>query len=301
LKLVPQGTKVVAEINIKAAAESETGKYLKQNMGDTLPGKNIFDNFTQQTGINVAKDVTSITFCGDGQKERENAGFVILNGQWDVAAVAAAFPKAKNFATREYGKYVIMNWDDNTTLYACLVNNSLAIMAASETVLKKALDTLDGKIPNIASDPAFVDFNPVAKKPFIIARVKDVNAMAANDQRAAAAQQVSTISLQVEEAVGGNGVNIDVDLGAISAEAAEQLATMLNGMQAMAQMQGANNPDLMALTKTLKITHAGQKVSIKLTLSPETIKQLATTVAAFGKGRNGAQGWPTPVVPPAFQ
>ncbi len=298
LKLIPQGTKWITEVDLKTLGESETGRYLKQKAAAGVPGEKQVRSFAEQTGIDFARDVASFAFCGSGTGR--NAGFMILKGAWNVDTVAATLPKAKNFVTKEYGKHVVMSWEDRGPRFACLVDNKLAFFASDEAQLLLALDTRDGRKPHAANDAAFANFNPVAKKPFLILRARDVGAMAANNPRAAALQQTESISCLIEEAPASAGVAVDLALTALSAEAATQIATMLQGMQAMAQMQGANNADLLDLTKAFKIASAGKKVSLNAVLQKELVKRLMDSVARVGSG-NAAQGWPAPAVPPAFE
>lgn len=298
LKMVPQGTKWIVEVDLQAIAESETGKYLKQNAATGMPGEKQVRSFAEQTGIDFAKDVTSFVFCGAGTGQK--AGFMIMRGAWNVDTVAAALPKARNFTTKEHGKHVIMGWEDDGARFACLVTTQLAFLAADEAQLVLALDTYDGKKPNAAHDAAFANFNPVATKSFLIVRAKDVNAMAANNPRAATLQQTESIACLIAEAPASAGVAVELALTTLSAESATQIATMLQGMQAMAQMQGGNNADLLDLTKAFKIVNAGKKVSLNAVLKKELVKRLVDSAARMGSS-NAAQGWPAPVVPPAFE
>lgn len=299
LKWIPQDTKFLLEIDVKAFNESETGKYFKETAAPNTPGTELVRNFAGQTGIDIAKDVTSVVVCGNGTPGAEGV-CVMLNGTWDVAKVAAALPQTKNFNTKDFGKHVIMNWEDNGSRYACLVNNNLAILAANETRMQLALDTFDGQKPNVANDAAFADFNPVAKKPFVIVRVNRINELAKDNQRAAMMQQTDSLSLLVESLPGTTAIGLDIAVVALSAEVAQQMTTMIQGMQAMAQMQGANNPDFLDITKAFTISNAGNKVNIKGKLSRELVKKTLDNVAKMGTA-GGAQAWPIPGIPPAFE
>ena len=298
LKLIPQGTKWIVEADLKAFAGSETGRYLKQNAAGGVPGETLVRAFAEETGIDFDKDVASFVFCGSGAER--NTGFMILEGAWNADTVAGALPKARNFAAREYGKHVVMSWESRGPRFASLVDNGLAFFAADEAQLLLALDTRDGKKPHAANDAAFANFNPVAKKPFLILRARDVNAMAGNNPQAAALQQTESVSCLIGEAPASAGVAVDMALTALSAEAATQIATMLQGMQAMAQRQGANNADLLDLTKAFTIASAGRKVNLNGVLRKELVKRLMDNAVRARNG-NAARGWPAPAVPPAFE
>ncbi len=298
LRLVPAGTKWLMEINVKAMIESETGRFLSDNAPTQLPAMERIKAFVAMTGVDFAKDVSSITVCGEDVGK--NGAIAILHGSWNVDKLSAILPLAKNFTSRKHGEYTVMSWEDRSPRFACFVSKELAFFTSSEERLLLALDTRDGRKPNLSANTAFADFNPVAKKPFVTLQAVGVNALAGGQRQAAALQQTEALRFVIEQVPATKAVAVNVELTAVSAETADQMARMLLGMQAMAQMQGANNPEFFELVNTFKITSAGPKVSMGSTLQHDLLKRLMDSMMRMREGR-AAGGGPVPAVPPAFE
>lgn len=298
LKQVPAGTKWLVDVDVRTMTDSETGRFFKENTPASSPHVARMKAFGAMTGIDFAKDVSTITVFGEDVGE--NGAVAILHGTWDIDKLSALLPLAKNFTAQKYGEHTVMSWEDRTPRFVCFVSTELAVFAANEERLRLALDTLDGRKPNLMANEAFADINPVAKKPFVIMQAVGVNTLAKGQQQAAALQNTEALRLMITEAPATKNVALDIELTSVSPDAADQMSRMLQGMQAMAQMQGANNPEMFDLANTFKIETKGKKVTLNASLRQDLLKRVMDTMTRMRDGQ-GAVGAPMPDVPPAFE
>ena len=275
LKWIPAETQWLIELDMRALASSTAAGRLREQW-TALGGTGVLsrlDQITQATGIDMHRDLWSLALYGGALGEP--SGGAIVRGRWDAARITSHLERQRAFKRLPYGDKTILGWIDGTPLFACLASRDLAVFALDEASMKRALDTLAGRRPGLAQTPAFAGFNQLGQAPLVRFLAGGVGRLAEADPRAALLQQAETASLTVSETPGNGTLRLAGALGMLNAEAATQLVMMLQGLQAMAQMQSQTEPALAGLAGAVQVSAAGRNVDLRAALGPAVLQALA--------------------------
>ena len=158
-----------------------------------------------------------------------------------------------------YGAFTIHKWNEHDKDgYVCVFDPGLAVVGGNLERVKAAVDVLNGMAPALSDD------SPLARmlqRPgvFLFASAKGLNTMPGVEPRAVMLKNSENTSLVVAETDGQ--VHVDVSLTACSQEAADQIASMLQGMIAYGQLSQDQAPVLSELMQSAELAIDGKNIT----------------------------------------
>jgi hypothetical protein len=299
LKDLPASSKWVLDVNVRALLDSPAGQTVLDSIRGT-DAESKLKAFEAMTSLDITKSIDAITVCGAGSAEK--GGVAYLRGTWDTAKLTTILAGAKAYSSRAHGKYTVLSWVDEKAkegkrTYACFAAPKLALMASRDSEIVAALETLDGRAPNLATVPAFAALNRPGQVRFV--QVLAVSMGEYAQPQAWMLKQADSFGLMIAPTA-GNDLAVTASLRALTPEAAEQMKNVLLGMQAMVQLQGNQKPDLVALAAAARVVADGPELKLDLTLPSAMIKRLLADEMAKS-ARAEAAARTVPPVPPAFK
>lgn len=280
LDWIPAGTQWLLEVDVQAAGAAKMTELFKDQRSTLAPAVQALaklDSFKAATGIDVAHDIDSITVYG--RAIGDQTGVAIIRGRWDAAKLYAFVAAMRDFTSLVYGDQTILTWVDKQPVHLCLAASDLMVLSSNEGQLMLALDTIAGRQPGTTADAELGGFNKIANRPMLRFLAVGVHAAPQVNAQAAVLKQTDTLQFSIAETPANGTVVLEVRLGMLNDEAAGQVAQMLEGMRAMAQMQHVDKPALGALVNAMKVTTEPMALKVRMPVGLELAKQLKALMA----------------------
>lgn len=299
-KLLPGDTEVLITVNVQQILNSELVKankeaveqakgMLLQNL-ENSPAKKYFD----KAGIDVFRDLVSVTIANDGSKDVEKNLFVIVQGKFDVEKFQTTMDElskdvGKAFKIHQAGNFRLLEInppDKDKTAFAALVGNSYLVMSpqkdtvvsAVERVQKSKLAELKPAVKTVlqtVSDKQ--SFSLVASGPALSKLLE--NAPVPNaDAAANILQQVEALSIGVTLT---KDIQFQLGVSAKDDETAKKLAAggnlALLTVRTLVAQKAKEDPNLtpvVDIANTLRITSQGSNFVLRGEVTMENIEAL---------------------------
>ena len=277
LAYVPTQSTVVAYANVRDIMNSEFRQKLRQAM-PTGEGRN---EFLEETGIDLERDVTSVVAALTGVPDTTKGGpernmVLLVRGVFNQAQIHASAVLRGALVSEYKGKQVISAKAGEAGV-AFLENGLVAI--GSQESLQAAIDAHSGANVTANGDVMRLigDVDPSANA-WVVGRMDDM-------------QKVSGLPKQVKAQLPAvqwfsatGHVNGGVS-GALRAEArdnqsAENLRAVINGGLALARMQTGKDAKLDAVINSLQMTGTGKTVGLSFSLPSDVIDMLSGAAGA---------------------
>lgn len=277
IEQVSGGANWVAHTDYQQFNNSWTGQLIRKELVN-LGIEEKLTNFATVFSFHPLDDVRDVTIYGTG-KDREKA-VVLIEGVFDKERILALVRMNPQHKEITYGDIVLHEWFDENQkgpngtvgqmMYGCFYQDDLIVMGAGLEGVKQAIDVLNGSAPNAASgvfNQAALD----AKGTFFQVAGKRVGEMVGQDPQAAVLRQTDQLGLAIGEVEGK--FYIDLGLTARSAEAAQAITKMLDGIIALASLPNEEQPMLAELAKKVKVSCEKNTVQVHFESDPEAVVQ----------------------------
>lgn len=302
LALVPEGPVMVMAFDFQRFATlSFFDKALKEDWKKNVKGAEGFKDyqeFVQQTGIDLQKDVYAVVAAVYGGLEQKDADAVgVISLKYDPAKLLAVL-RGKGVITAEepYGGltlYALKN-DKGGKPASLAFLNPACIVAGSGAWVKKTVDLAAKKGKSVLKSPEMMKYvNQVDKKNMfwlalstIPGKVKEAPAGGMMPVDLSKAEAFTAVADFKDKMLSG-------ELRLISANEAgnKQIADMLNGLKAMAAMGAAKEPELGQLLNGLQLDSTADHVKLTFRLPEDLLNKLGE------KAKSKAQGMMPPAMP----
>ena len=186
------------------------------------------------TGMSFPKDFHDVTLFG--QDFSPESGVVLIHAATDQTKVLTALKANPGYASSAYGTYSVYTWTDkNKTLYGSYHGDSLIVMGQCEKILRPNSTCSMARVR--ASRPILRCRRGLARASFCVAGAGLSNLKPTN-------RPISPLLAQVDNAwisIGEQDPNVVIhnSITALTPEAAQQISTSLQGIQAMADLAGS--------------------------------------------------------------
>jgi hypothetical protein len=304
---VSKDAKWIAHLDNDQLGKSVTGGLIRQNLEQTGALAEMED-FAALCSFDPLIDINDITVYS---REKDKGKFVVVfDGNFDKEALLSLVPEDMQHEVIKYGQFELhalqeeaqtnkrymgidLKYDgeikletrqgtvqDNDqvvsqAMYGCFFNDELIVMSPDLDVIKSAIDVLNGTAEN-ARESDFIANSYDNESIFFQATVHNVGGVAGQGPKAAIFQQTETLELVIGESDGLFFVNID--LLTKSAEAAQTIDTMLDGILAFAVLLGeekeGDEAKLSELASKVTILSIENSVQIRFESEPESVMEL---------------------------
>jgi len=267
----PADLKLLAHIDMKRLASSRTGDLILGAMDERSQRK--MDSLTALSGIEMKKDLNSLYILSTG--EGKKSGMVYATGRFDVPKLTTILGGNDGFKSEAFGPNKILTWTDNDkTHHGSFVNNGLVIGSDNIDQLKKALTLVQGKGESLSAESPLAKIIPGKDKRFLSFAAYDVGKVAEAAPQMQMLKDAKSVFFSIDQAAADKAdVMLNAAVSAANLEKAQQMSTMIQGIQAMMMMQAAQNPEVAQLAKNFKVVTNGTKIKMNLKLSEEQIKK----------------------------
>jgi hypothetical protein len=252
---------VDADANWVVHADVEKFKETKiaSILDDELKAAGVYeqlDFFKSVFSFNPVEDIKSITIYGQGQDEA--SAVLIIKGNFDMDVLENLIRQNPYYEEKKHGKYVLHSWIDEKKVdkgakrqFGASHNKDILLGAGADSI-SKALDVLNGKAKNARQKGLFKALKKSDKNAFIVAAASGVGRMAEQWEQAMMLKHTKESCLTVSESEGN--VCIDLSLQTSSAQTAEELTQLIQGMIAFLNLAGQEQPKIAELASSIKLT-----------------------------------------------
>lgn len=276
LSYVPADASVVAYANVRDIMSSEFRQKLRQAM-PTGEGR---DEFFDETGIDLERDVTSVlaAFSSNGADANnpENNAVVLVRGVFNQGQIQVSATQRGAKITEYKGKQVI-SMDD--TGVAFLEGGLVAI--GKQAAVERAIDAHSGANVTTNADVMRLigDVDPNANA-WAVGKMDDMQKVA-NLPAEVKGQMPAVQWFSVTGHVNG-GVSGTLRAEASDDKSAENLRAVINGGLALARMQMGRDAKLDAIINSLQMTGTGKTVGLSFNLPSDVIDMLGAANGLSG-------------------
>jgi hypothetical protein len=281
LQHIPYDYQFVSGLNVRRLTASSFYLKLRQEQPQAAQLGSALSKFTEQTGIDPARDISYLVTAGRSRASTKPEGLVIVSGEFDQNRITSFIRSKAATIETEYGGSSIMMFPDKNDAKAI---NGIAFLGEREIALgdlaslKAALDTRTGAKKSILSNAAISS---------LLGRMNmDEMFWFAGD--AAGALRESPLPVppvinasSIQSIAGAFDISEDIvgiiTATAIDSNAAIKLADIFRGILAIGQLSQNQNPDIRLLLNTITIAQNDSQISLSFKIPGDLIKKLGRT------------------------
>ena len=267
---ISKDSKFVAHLDLDAFRASEIGTTMLKRMRQE-EGKEKLDALIEIIGFDPLTAIQSATLSGNG--EEDNA-ILVVRHKGDSTKLLAFMKLHKHYRKTEHGKHEIHGAGDRRDGergYVSFVNDTTAVMVPSRELAAKAIELVNGKGAATQVPPSLDMISKEAKSVFLMAYA-DVESLKEHIDDV----NVSQMAKKATFVLGGSDGNLVLSLAvdAYSADTAEQMEAMVNGLMGFARLGQEENPEIKDILKGMKVTRNEATVSIHFAMGMNKFLEL---------------------------
>jgi hypothetical protein len=228
--------------------------------------------------FNPLEDVKGVTLFG---KQGEEDAVVCVHGSFDEDHLMSLLDFDEDHKEVAHGNFTLHNWDDNS--FGVFAKQDLIMFSESETALKMALDTLTGKAESIKSSPLNSLLKDVPSGTFLTGVAGNIAALleGEHDKEAAILKKTEAAVFSLREA--GQNLNMNLNLKTADPKDAQNIAQIVQGLLAMADMYKDQMPQGIKLPQDIQTAVKGKNVNIDINYPVDDLVQLIYNHERLGK------------------
>lgn len=252
--LVPESARWVAHLDMEKFVGTELYGLLDKDGRFQIKGRDI-DRWLK---MDLAKDIKGVTVIGLGPDDK-NIVFAV-EGTLDKAGIIALAEADEDSQKTAYGAFTL--YSSGSDEYGAFVNDRLLVFAEGRAALEKVLDTAGGKAKTFAGTPLAAALKDVPAGAFLSGVLPDLSALGRELGQSKVLDQASGLFFLAQEKTGNLSLRLQVT--AVSAESAKNMADVVQGLIAMGRLGGAERgmAEIAPLLDGLQVKLDGQTVRI---------------------------------------
>ncbi len=230
----------VMHADMDALRQSEIGRFIMGRLNEG-PAANKMAAFTALFGFDPLKDVAEITVYGTSQ--HPESAVMLVRGRLNENHLAALIKANDTYQAETYGQRTIHSWVDahraeEGRKYGCFHSPERLVIGRDLSLLKAALDVLDGKGASLNATSAFG--GPVPADALLFIGATDLASLTPARPEAAAMAQAQDMVMSLTEQ--GGLFSASVGMRMQTAEAASNVQAVAQGMVSFAKLNQQANP-----------------------------------------------------------
>lgn len=222
--------------------------------------------------IHPLDDIRGMTIYGEG-KDKAKA-VALIRGDFDKGVLVNLLQKNSSYGEQKHGDYDIAGWFDGKSgekRYGCFHGKDIIVIGTSPDTVGKSLDVLDGKAKNSEQKGHFKSLES-NNDAFLVAAANGVGKMAQNWEKAMMLKNTEQSCLTVGESKGN--ISIDLSLVATSSQTAEELTQLIQGVVALLNLAGQEQPQIAQLASAIKVVTRRDTVRLHFEYDVDKISEL---------------------------
>jgi hypothetical protein len=271
----PAQTHWILSLDLKAAQESPLVASLlgKIDAGKRKDAEAKLAAFNAMFGVNILKDIDKITLAGNGDAEKGGVAYVY--GRLEEQRFTPVLAMAKQYASADRNGVALQSWfdeGDNKKKFIAFAKPGLVLFSNAQQPLSDALDVLTQKQAGLPPGSPLSGAFKTDAAGLLTLHAHGIAAIVGSQPKAEALKQAEALSLRITTPDAGT-LRAALSVTAANDQTARQIQQALAGIQAIAQLRAADDPQSAALAARTSITGNGRTVEVALTLS---VDQLVT-------------------------
>lgn len=271
-KHFPSRANWMLHLDLKALNGAPMGGFIRQSLDENV--KRGLASFQTLSGINLTNDIDSLVVYGTAAAK--TGAVMVVYGRFDVAKLTAVVGGAKEYQNKVLGERSLLSWNDKgrrTNL--CFVDPTIAVLSQDEQAVREEVARIDGQAAGMGDGGPFSRVLEHEKGRFLAVQASDISGLGAANPQIQMFKQAEAFLLEVGQLSGANGLDCSLAIKARTQEMAQQFSQAAQGLQAILQLQAAQNPDAAALAQGAKVGLQGDVVSVSLALPEERLRKMA--------------------------
>jgi len=254
----------VAHVDVEAFNNTQIGKIIRRHLEETGELEKL-KAFKAIFSFNPLDDIRNVTIYGRG-KEKENA-VAVIQARFDRDTLLELLHKNATHKQIRYGGHQIQSWIDekhkgneDERTYGSFHGKDTVVLGSCLEAVKKSLDVLDGKVKSARQKKVFRLLKKAPDGVVITAAANGLGKMAQQWERALMLKNTNQSCLFIGE---NDGMfYIDLKLDATSVETATELTQMIQGVIALLNLAGRDQPEIAELAAAIKLTTRKRLVQV---------------------------------------
>jgi len=209
--------------------------------------------------INILEDINGVTLYGFGNDEDNSV--LCLKGTFDQEYLLGLLADEDSHKEIQHNKFIIHAWDKHE--FGVFVDDSLALLAQDETSIKKALDVIAGKRPNVTSSSLMSYINEIPSNVFFAAMAKDISEMAKHESDVFIFQKTESALFTLTDEK--DNINLRLNFTVKTLEDAKNMESVIRGLISLANMQMEESQrDILLPLEKMIISTEGKNIRVEL-------------------------------------
>jgi len=261
-KQVSADARWVAHLDAGTLKQTVLGRYIVGQMA-TPEANRKFEAFKAVFQFDPREDLESVTLYGTGKAKEE--GVALFQGRFNTDQLVTLIKGNENYSSEVHGTRIIHSWIDEkkpgTRSYGCVVRNDQVVVGDSETLVKHAVDVLEGRARTLSDSCTLPGIADAARSTFFIGAA-DMKKMPNVAPKAAVLKKNEAVSLSFGETNGRlNGLLRMVAKDEKTATAVHKIA---EGLMSLATLDEDQDPGVVQFIESLQFNLSGKEVSVTL-------------------------------------
>jgi hypothetical protein len=277
LAYVPADATGLAYANVREIMNSE----FRQKLREVLPSGNAKDEFFNQTGIDIERDIQSVVAATGTPGVPAQPPLVLIRGYFDEGRIEALI-RQHNGTVEDYKGKRLMALPEarGESPYLTFPETGLAMFGTGDAV-RRAIDTKAGG-PNVTRNEALMkvvaQLDGAGNSAWAVGGMEAVTANP--NVPAQIRDQLPGIEWVAASAHVNSGISGHILAQAKDDKAANDLRAVVNGALAAGRLVSGRNPQLDAFISSLQVSGSDRQLDLSFAVPSEVIQMLSQARAA---------------------
>ncbi|MBE0535460.1 MAG: hypothetical protein IH624_07295 [Phycisphaerae bacterium] len=256
----------VAHLDLEKLNNTEIGRMVRGHLEQTGEAAKL-DAFKAVASFHPLDDIKSVTIYGRG-KEQANA-IAIFEAAFKKETLLSLLRFNPTFTEAAHGDHQVRSWiddkhagDESKRQYGSFHGENRVILGSSLEMVKHSLDVLDGKADSARGRRQFNLMRRGAQDAFLVAAANGIGKMAEQWEQTVMLKNTEQSSLIAGETEGK--LFAELNLLAVSEDTARELTQVVQGIIAMLNLVGRDQPQVAELAAATKVTNRDNLVRVRV-------------------------------------
>ncbi len=225
--------------------------------------------FKDHYQINILEDIKGVTVYGYGNDEENTV--LCLQGTFDQEYLLGLLADEESHREIQHNKFIIHGWDRHE--FGVFVSDNLVLLAQDETAIKKALDVIAGKKPNVSSSSLVSYVNKITPDVFFTAMAKDISKMAEHESDVFIFRKAESALFTLTDEK--DNIKFVVDFTVKTVEDAKNMESVIRGLVSLASMQlEESQREILLPLEKMTIFTEGKNIRVELSYPAQELMDI---------------------------
>jgi len=256
----------MAHLDLEKLNQTEIGKMIRAQLQETGATAKL-EQLKAVLSFNPLDDIKGVTIYGQGKDQAK--AVAIFEATFNKEMLLNVLRYNSTFTETAYGDHQIRSWIDDKhngneekRQYGCFHGDNRVVLGSNIETVKHSLDVLDGKADNARTERQFGMMRREAtENAFLVAAADGIGKLAEQSEKTVMLKNAEQASLIAGETEGN--LFVELNLEAINEKTAQELMQLTQGIIAMLNLAGKDQPEVAALASAFNVTTQEKRVRVR--------------------------------------